>query len=376
MIAQPRIKPVPTSKPTIRPALLGPLCGALLAVALLSSPLPSAAQSSEVRELRDRVERMQRELVVLQRQVYHSGGQGGGQGGGQLAAPATGGDGVTQTQAARLELRLSQFETELRRLTGQAEELSYRVDRSYQRLDEVVARLDRLEAQALAAPSTAAAPGYPDAAQQSQQGFAPLAPADEPAVQPPLAAEQPTAPGPRTLGTIAATDLEALRSQALELQRGDESAENAPAASASQSATQTAAQTAALPGSSAKERYDYAFGLLSQANYPEAERALLAFLSQHPNDPLAGNAKYWLGETYYVRQQFKEAAVTFAEGFQQYPQSSKAPDNLLKLGKSLAALGQTEDACGTYGELGRRFPNAPSTILQQADSERQRLSCP
>ena len=76
------------------------------------------------------------------------------------------------------------------------------------------------------------APGYADAARQSQQGFAPLAPADEPAVQPPLAAEQPTAPGPRTLGTVAATDREALRSQALELQRGDDTAETAPAPSA------------------------------------------------------------------------------------------------------------------------------------------------
>ena len=50
--------------------------------------------------------------------------------------------------------------------------------------------------------------------------------------------------------------------------------------------------------------------------------------------------------------------------------------NLLKLGKSLSALGETNDACGTYGELLRRFPNAAPTILKQADQERRRLACP
>ncbi|MEE9480207.1 MAG: tetratricopeptide repeat protein, partial [Kiloniellales bacterium] len=89
-----------------------------------------------------------------------------------------------------------------------------------------------------------------------------------------------------------------------------------------------------------------------------------------------GNAKYWLGETHYVRGQYHDAAITFAEGYQQYPTSKKAPDNLLKLGKSLAALGETTDACGTYSELTRRFPNASATILQQADQERRRLACP
>ena len=77
-----------------------------------------------------------------------------------------------------------------------------------------------------------------------------------------------------------------------------------------------------------------------------------------------------------MRGQYKDAAVTFAEGYQKYPDSAKAPDNLFKLGKSLAALGETNDACGTYGELLRRFPNASATVTQQADRERRRLACP
>ncbi len=95
----------------------------------------------------------------------------------------------------------------------------------------------------------------------------------------------------------------------------------------------------------------------------------------HPEDPLAGNAKYWLGETFYVRGDFRNAAVTFAEGFQRYPDSTKAPDNLLKLGMSLAQLEKKDDACGAFGELLKRYPDATASILQRATRERERLGC-
>ena len=131
-----------------------------------------------------------------------------------------------------------------------------------------------------------------------------------------------------------------------------------------------------LPGATPEAKYKHAFGLLSQANYEQAERALNAFLAQYPTHRLAGNAKYWLGETYYVRGQYHDSAIAFAEGYQQYPDSSKAPDNLFKLGKSLAVLGSTTDACGTYSELLRRFPDASANVLQQARRERRRLACP
>ena len=155
------------------------------------------------------------------------------------------------------------------------------------------------------------------------------------------------APGspPGTIGTISQTDL-------------------------------AATQSAALTGGTPQEHYDQAFGLLSKAQYEQAASAFNAFLKQHANHELAGNAKYWHGETYYVQGQYTEAAVTFAEGFQDYPNSAKAPDNLLKLGKSLAALDQNDDACGTYAELIRRYRTASPTILKKAKAEQRRLSCP
>ena len=90
---------------------------------------------------------------------------------------------------------------------------------------------------------------------------------------------------------------------------------------------------------------------------------------------LAGNAQYWLGETYYVRKDYNNAAATFAEGYRKYPQSGKAADNLLKLGMSLGNVGQKKEACLTFNQLAHDFPKASSNITERAAQEKQRLSC-
>ena len=183
---------------------------------------------------------------------------------------------------------------------------------------------------------------------------------------------------PKVLGTINPDDLRALQTQPVEQMSPAAQATGQAGAAVQGEAggQQTANLIYPLAGDTPEERYRHAFGLLSQANYGEAELALRAFLVQHPKNPLSGNAKYWLGETYYVRQDFQQAAVTFAEAFQEFPENSKAPDNLLKLGMSLAALGSKSDACGTFTELLKRYPEAAVTVIQRAKQERQRLSCP
>ena len=180
--------------------------------------------------------------------------------------------------------------------------------------------------------------------------------------------------GPRILGTIDSKDLKALKTERVEVG-------SAPTGSGSRreppqtAGQQTASLDYVLPGKTPDAQYKYAFGLLSQADYAEAELALRSFVEQNPNDPLAGNAKYWLGETYYVRQDYQRAAITFAEAYQAYPKSPKAPDNLLKLGKSLAALNQPDKACTTYAKLLEDYPNSLPRIIKLAKSERKKLNC-
>jgi len=125
-----------------------------------------------------------------------------------------------------------------------------------------------------------------------------------------------------------------------------------------------------------KEAYDHAYNLMIKAKYPEAEKAFLSFLQDYPKSDLTGNANYWLGETYYVRGQYEVAAGIFSDGLTKYKDSSKAPDNLLKLGLTMANLGKKDEACGFFKLMPEQFPKASTTLKKRAEQEAKKLSCP
>lgn len=137
--------------------------------------------------------------------------------------------------------------------------------------------------------------------------------------------------------------------------------------------------TAALPpandGVEPKQLYETAYGFLLQRDYGAAETAFSDFLTRFPSDSLSGNAQYWLGESHFVRGQYKAAAASFLKGYQTYAQSPKAADSLLKLAMSLDRLGQKDAACSSYAELSSKFPNAAQSVKTRAQSERQRVGC-
>lgn len=124
-----------------------------------------------------------------------------------------------------------------------------------------------------------------------------------------------------------------------------------------------------------KQLYETAYGYLLQQDYASAEASFSDFLTRFPGDSLAGNAQYWLGESFFVRGQYKQAASAFLKGYQTYDQNAKAPDSLLKLAMSLDRLGQKDAACSSFSELNTRFPTAPPHIKNRAQSERQRIGC-
>lgn len=133
--------------------------------------------------------------------------------------------------------------------------------------------------------------------------------------------------------------------------------------------------TPVLPEGTAREQYDFAYDFLKKRQWVEGRGALQAFLEKNPKDELSDNAAYWLGETYYINKQYKEAARAFADGYRNYPKADKAPDNLLKLAKSLSALDQPDKACTTYAKLLEDYPNSLPRIVKLAKNERQKLKC-
>jgi tol-pal system protein YbgF len=124
-----------------------------------------------------------------------------------------------------------------------------------------------------------------------------------------------------------------------------------------------------------QQLYERAYGYLLQKDYGTAESTFEDFLKRHPAHPLAGNAQYWLGETFYVRGQYRPAAAAFLKGYQDHAKSQKAPESLLKLAMSLQRLGQKDAACSSYSEFTTKFPNPPAHIKSLAQAERQRSGC-
>lgn len=130
---------------------------------------------------------------------------------------------------------------------------------------------------------------------------------------------------------------------------------------------------AALPSSTLEEEYEKARSLLEQGEYEAAEKAFAAIVSAHPKDNLAGPSQYWLGVTYFVRGQHEKAAASFAKGYKNYPKSSKAPDSLLKLAKSLGLLDRKADACTTLDQLLADHPK--TSLAKEVSKERAKLGC-
>jgi tol-pal system protein YbgF len=124
-----------------------------------------------------------------------------------------------------------------------------------------------------------------------------------------------------------------------------------------------------------KEEYDNAYGHLVRKDYAVAEDGFRTFLRKNPSDRMAGEANYWLGETLFQRQRYREAAESFLTVSTKFEKSAKAPDALVRLGQSLAALKEKEAACATFSEVARKFPRASPSVKQNVEREQKRAGC-
>jgi tol-pal system protein YbgF len=135
-------------------------------------------------------------------------------------------------------------------------------------------------------------------------------------------------------------------------------------------------QLATLPPSaSPKDEYDMAYGYVLHKDYSLAEQSFRDFLKKYPNEQLVPDANYWLGESLFQQQRYRDAAEAFLNVSTRYEQSGKAPDALLRLGQSLAAMNQKEAACATLAEVGRKFPRASSGVKRGVVQEQKRAHC-
>lgn len=395
---------------------------ALLTLTGFAVITPAVAQDTG--SMSQELERLRRDLRDLQRVVYQ---------GAEPPAPTAAtsetlneANAASQEATARLQLRIQGLEREMRNITGRFEEIGFQLNTLTGRLDRLVSdvdfRLQALERSAQAAPSSGAQGSQSSQGGQAgssavpslstQTGSIPIQPVPQAgagdtgaatATQTVQEANQ-LQPGQQLLGQVSQADVEALQSgqvspQTLSGATTDQAPDQASdSASINQAAIQQEAapvsvpeaapspapvqadqpvqqaSVVTLPDGSEQEKYQYAYSLLRQ-DIASAEQAFSQFLAEHGEGAYAGNAKYWLAETHYARQDFRQAASNFLDAYTNYPDSPKASASLLKLGMSLGALGQKDAACATFTELNAKFPEADPRVLERAVTEGQRLGC-
>ncbi len=318
---------------------------AALAACCLFAAMPAHAQQDDTF---NRLNRLERELDTLNRAVY--------KGETPPAGSVSGGSSGDPTYQSNVEVRLSDIEKQLRDLTGKLEQVTFENQQLRERLDrsqaDIDLRLGELEKRSGMTPGTMSNGAPPPT----------ITGANDMSIDQPGTINN-AAPMATTPGTL----------------NGDLNAP-APANSPTQRQLGTLTEApggAAIPPSAADpaSAYENAFSQLKSGNFGVAQRSFDDFLNAHPSHPLAANATYWLGETYYAQAKYDQASRIFAESYKKYPQGPKAADSLLKLGMSLGGSGKTKEACVSLKQLKKEYSAAQSTAVRRADQEMTRLGC-
>ena len=282
--------------------------------------------------------------------------------------------------------RVQQLEEQIRQLNGRIEEMSFQLLQMQETIrkaqEDNEFRFQELESGKAASPT---------AAPKKKAEASPVNPATPPtddvatiietppeggaSISPPASSTTSTgAPGETTLGSIE-LDSKGMPVGGTLNQNANNSSGNLPGVATGNTAARKTdpVNTAAL--TSEGDIYQAAYGHVLSGDYKLAEQGFQQYLQGYPKGTKAADASFWLGEAQYSQGKFNEAAKTFLNGHQAYGKSPKAPEMLMKLGMSLAALDNTETACATLREVPKRYPNASKTVLSKVASEQKRLSC-
>ena len=325
--------------------------------------------------------------------------------------------------AAEVSVRMAQLEDEMRQLTGQVEDLTNQVRQLKSQLavngaatapaGQAVPKLKKLSAQqpAPASPAASLGEGQSDikvsdataGGSASGQGVEQIQDNGPPAAGQVLmntvinadgaTAQAPVrkAPGPKILGALAGSTAAQAGDGGFQGKvlvapgQQDPGADagilqQAPADTITQTdssaagADQGGVQPVSLNADTPDALYERSNESLLRRQFGDAEAGFRTFLQKYPDHPLAGNAQYWLGETFYAQNDFRQAAQAFLQGYRKYPDGRRAADSLLKLGISLNRLGQTQQACAAFASVDANYPKAVDS-RRRAQAESRRASC-
>ncbi len=260
-----------------------------------------------------------------------------------VSAPATAQVDVDREQMMNLVLQVQQLQDELRMLRGQLDEQSYELENLKRRQRDQYLDLD----QRISELNGGLSSGNPPAV-----GATGVATAPSTGAPPQL--------GP-AVGPAATTDPVRADEMPDVTQRAD-----TPSDVTALAVPDTATSTTVATPEEQQAAYDQAFQALKELRYADAAEAFGQFLDDHPDSDLAGNAQYWLGESYYVTRNYEIALESFQELVSAYPDSTKRGDGLLKIGFTHYELEQYDQARAALEQVQQEFPD--STLARLAES--------
>ncbi len=223
-------------------------------------------------------------------------------------------------------VRVSELEREIQLLTGQIEELTYRLELSNQRLNAVSAALSG-EGPAMAIPATG---------------------------------------GVSSAGTAARGPVD--------LTSGDPIADQIDQSAVPDSSPSFGGGDITLP-LDPDAAYIYASGFLMQGDYQSAKSAFELYVEAFPNHSRTPEAQFRLGEIHLALGENAAAADVFISHIRNYPNDQRASEAYLKLGTAFSRLEKSSEACTVFKTMKTKFPNAPAPVTQRADLEMNRINC-
>lgn len=114
-----------------------------------------------------------------------------------------------------------------------------------------------------------------------------------------------------------------------------------------------------------QQSYQEAFNDVQNRAFDNAAKKLKFYLSAYPNSVNAGNAHYWLGEIYFMKNSYAKAGSEFDSFVKKYPHSPKVPTARFKLAYIHAQEGKSEQAQQEYLYIKKHFPNSAAAKLAE-----------